>query len=188
MPSAANRSRAAGDAGQIPIARIGAAHGIKGDVRVKAYTEAPLSVVDYGPLAAPDGRVFVVETARETGGDMLVVRFKGIADRNTAETLAGIELSVPRERLPPAEEGAFYHSDLIGLAAVSAEGAPVGRVIAVQNYGAGDLLEIAPERGPTLFVPFTNAAVPDIDVAAGRLVVVPPNEIEAEEQPSEDKE
>lgn len=164
------------------VAEIGAAHGIKGEVRLKSFTAVPLSVMDYGPLTAADGRTFELLSARPAAGssspDMLVVRFKGVADRNAAEKLNRIELSVPQDRLPPAGEGEYYHADLIGLAAVTKDGAPLGTVVAVQNYGAGDLIEIAPPQGKTLLIPFTDDAVPQVDVAGGHMVVEPPVEIE----------
>jgi 16S rRNA processing protein RimM len=162
---------------RVLIARIGAAHGIKGEVRVKAFTAEPKGMAAYGPLEAPDGRRFEVAALRPAAGtapDMLVVRFKGIGDRNAAEALNGIELSVPRARLPPAEADEYYHADLIGLAAVTRDGATLGTVTAVQNYGAGDLLEIAPSRGETILVPFTRAVVPEVDMTGGRVVVDPP--------------
>jgi 16S rRNA processing protein RimM len=162
---------------RVLIARIGAAHGIRGEVRVKAYTADPQGIGAYGPLAASDGRSFEVASLRPASGpasDMLVVKFKGVADRNAAEALNGVELSVPRDRLPPAEEEEYYHADLIGLEAVTRGGAPLGTVIAVHNYGAGDLLEIAPKRGETLLVPFTRAVVPEVDIGGGRVVVDPP--------------
>jgi 16S rRNA processing protein RimM len=105
---------------------------------------------------------------------MFVVRLKGIRDRNAAEKLTRLDLSVSADRLPAKEEGEFFHADLIGLTAVTPAGAEVGTVIAIPNYGAGDLLEIAPPRGQTLLVPFTDSAVPEVDLAGGRIVVVPP--------------
>src|SRR5262245_44640568 len=150
---------------RVLIARIGAAHGIKGEVRVKAYTADPAGIEAYGPLEATGGRTFEVASFRQAAGpapDMLVVRFKGISDRDAAEELNGIELSIPRDRLPPAAVDEYYHADLVGLAAVTRDGTEFGTIIAVQNYGAGDLLEIAPTRGETLLVPFTRAVVPDI--------------------------
>ena len=163
------------DTRRIVVARIGSAHGIKGEVRVKSFTAAPLDAAGYGPLQAADGRRFTVASARPAGSspDMLVVRFREVADRTAAETLNGLDLSVPRERLPAPEADEFYHADLIGLAAVTAAGKPLGTIVAVPNYGAGDLLEIAPPAGATLLVPFTRDAVPDIDLAGGRVVVVP---------------
>ena len=165
-----------GDA-RIVIARIGAAHGIKGEVRLQSFTQVPADVAGYGPLVAADGRTFEIAAHRPAAGTsptMLVVRFKGIADRNAAEALTGIELSVAKEHLPETGEGEFYHADLIGLRAVTNTGAPIGVVVAVPNYGAGDLLEIAPPKGATILVPFTDTAVPEIDVEAGHVVVVPP--------------
>jgi 16S rRNA processing protein RimM len=163
---------------RVVIARIGAAHGIRGEVRLKSFAATPLDAVNYGPLTAPDGRQFTPASARPAGAspDMLVVKFREVADRTAAEKLNGLDLSVPRSALPPADEGEFYHADLIGLSAVTADGAPLGTVIAVQNYGAGDLIEIAPAEGATLLVPFTAASVPEVDVAAGRIVVIPPEE------------
>jgi 16S rRNA processing protein RimM len=160
-------------AGRVTVARIGAAHGIKGEVRVKPLTEDPTAVAAYGPLETEDGRRLEIEALREAGA-MLVVRFKGIADRNAAEALTGLALSVPRERLPKTDDDEFYHADLVGLAAVTADGAPLGTVVAVQNFGAGDLLEIAPPSGKSVFIPFTAAVVPEIDVAGGRVTVAPP--------------
>lgn len=170
---------AALEARRIVVGRIGAAHGIKGEVRVKSFTASPLDLADYSPLEAADGRRFVIKAARSAGAspDMLVVRFQGIDDRNAAETLNGLELTVPRERLPEPEADEFYHADLIGLDAVTPDGALLGTVVAVPNYGAGDLLEIARSKGPTLLVPFTRAAVPAIDLAAKRVTVDPPPEV-----------
>ena len=170
---------AAGRSDRVVIARVGAAHGIKGEVRVKAYTADPAGIGAYGPLASEDGRSFEVASLRPAaGGDpsMLVVRFKGLGDRNAAEALNGLELSVPRNRLPPAGEDEFYHADLVGLAAVTHDGTELGTIIAVHNYGAGDLLEIAPRRGETILVPFTRAVVPEVDLATGRVIVVLPEE------------
>ena len=165
------------DAGRVVVARIGAAHGLRGEVRLKSFTEDPLAVRSYGPLSAADGRSFVVMAARPAAGtspDMLVVKLDGISSRNEAEALNGLELSIPRERLPKAAEEEFYHADLIGLDAALKDGAKLGTVVAVRNFGAGDLLEIAPEGGATILVPFTRAIVPEIDIGGGRVIVDPP--------------
>ena len=161
----------------VVVAQIGAAHGIKGEVRLKPFTDVPGDVAAYGPLTAPDGRVFEIVSVRPAAGSspgMLVARLKGIEDRNAAEALNGLELSVPQERLPAPAEDEYYHADLIGLDAVSEDGTFLGTIVAVPNYGAGDLLEIAPKRGESLLIPFTAAFVPRVDVKAGRVVVVPP--------------
>jgi len=159
------------------VARIGAAHGIRGEVRVKPFTQDPADVVAYGPLASANGRVFEIATARPAAGsspDMLVVRFRGIATRDAAEALNGTELFVPRERLGSTAADEYFHADLIGLDAVTTTGEPLGTVVRVENYGAGDLLEIAPRRGDTLLVPFTRAIVPEVDLIGGRVVIEPP--------------
>lgn len=171
---------------QVVVAQIGAAHGIKGEVRLKPFTQAPADVAAYGPLTAPDGRVFEIEAIRPAAGtspDMMVVRFKGVTDRTAAEALTNIELSVPQDRLPPTAVDEFYHADLIGLEAVTVGGEALGTIVGVPNYGAGDLLEIAPPRGTTLLVPFNATAVPKVDVAGGRVVVdLPKGLIDEEEE------
>lgn len=162
-------------ADRVVVAQFGAAHGIKGEVRLKSFTGAPVDVAAYGPLESPDGRRFEIEAVRPAAGtspDMLVVRLKGVRDRNTAETLTGLELSVPRDRLPAPDADEYYHADLIGLAAEAPDGEALGTVVAVHNYGAGDLLEIAPRRGQTFLLPFTREVVPEVDVAGRRLVAV----------------
>ena len=148
---------------------------------MKSFTADPTSLNDYGPLFASDGRVFEIERLRPSKG-VVIAKFRGIDDRNAAEALNGVELFVERSALPPAEAGEYYHADLIGLEAVDADGQPLGRVVAVENFGAGDILEIAPPDGVSLLVPFTDAAVPVIDISGGRLTIVPPAEIAIEEE------
>ena len=164
-------------AAHICIARIGAAHGVRGAVKLWTFTEDPLAVKAYGPLLTKDGaRSFEVATAREAKGH-LVATLKGIATREDAERLNGLELYVAREQLPATEEDEYYHADLIGLAAVNAASEPIGRVAAIHNFGAGDIIEIAPAHGATMLLPFTNAVVPSVDLAAGRVVIELPDEI-----------
>jgi 16S rRNA processing protein RimM len=135
----------------------------------------------YGPLMTKDGaRHFEIVSVR-AAKDHLVATFKGIATRNDAEKLNGIELYVPREKLPDTDDDEYYHADLIGLAAVNAADEPLGRVVAIHNFGAGDIIEIAPPAGATMLLPFTNAVVPTIDIAGGRVVIELPQEIEGEE-------
>ena len=168
-------------AAPVCVARIGAAHGLRGAVKLWTFTEDPLAVQGYGPLLTKDGaRQFEIAGVREAK-DHLVATFKGIATRNDAEKLNGIELYVPRERLPDTEDDEYYHADLIGLAAVSAADEPLGRVSAIHNFGAGDIIEIAPPKGATMLLPFTNAVVPTVAVKGGRVVIAPPQEIEGEE-------
>ena len=172
---------------QICIARIGAAHGVRGAVRLWTFTEDPLAVKRYGPLATRDGtRQFEVTHAREAKGH-LVATLKGVTTREDAERLNGVELYIAREKLPVAGEDEYYHADLIGLAAVTSADQPLGRVIAIHNFGAGDIIEIAPPQGATMLLPFTNAVVPSVDLAAGRVVIELPEEIEGDTPRDEEK-
>jgi 16S rRNA processing protein RimM len=165
----------------ICVARIGAAHGVRGAVKLWTFTEDPLAVQGYGPLMTKDGaRQFEIANAREAK-DHLVATFKGVATRDDAEKLNGIELYIAREKLPATDDDEYYHADLIGLAAVNAANEPLGRVIAIHNFGAGDIIEIAPPTGATMLLPFTNAVVPSVDIASGRVVIELPQEIEGEE-------
>jgi 16S rRNA processing protein RimM len=165
---------------QICVARIGAPHGVRGAVKLWTFTEDPMAVKQYGPLATKDGaRKFEVASAREANGH-LVATLKGVATREDAERLNGIELYIPRDKLPATEADEYYHADLIGLAAVNAALEPIGRVIAIHNFGAGDIIEIAPPQGATLLLPFTNAVVPTVDLAAARVVIEIPGEIEGD--------
>jgi 16S rRNA processing protein RimM len=161
-------------ADRICIAQIGAAHGVRGEVRLKPFTEDPLSVTRYGALESEDGtRRFEIEAARPAK-DMLVARLKGVSDRNAAEALKNIRLYVAREKLPMPAADEFYHADLVGLTAQKQNGETVGIVKALHNFGAGDLLEIEPASGATIMVPFNEATVPVIDFAAKKIVVEPP--------------
>jgi 16S rRNA processing protein RimM len=165
----------------ICVARIGAAHGVRGAVKLWTFTEDPLAVKHYGLLMTKDGaRQFEVTHVREAK-DHLVATLKGIATREDAERLNGLELYIAREKLPETDEDEYYHADLIGLAAVNAADEPLGRVIAIHNFGAGDIIEIAPPQGATMLLPFTNAVVPTVDLANGRVVIELPQEIEGED-------
>jgi 16S rRNA processing protein RimM len=160
---------------RICVAQIGGAHGLRGEVKLKSFTADPMAVGDYGPLTTEDGSAtFEIEAVRPAKGH-LIARFRGIGDRNTAERLANVRLFVSRERLPPLAADEFYHTDLIGLSAVTADGAEIGTVVAVHDFGAGDILELQPQAGgTTIMVPFTAAFVPSVDIANGRIVVAPP--------------
>ena len=165
---------------QICVARIGAAHGVRGTVKLWTFTEDPLAVKRYGPLATKDGaRWFEVTHAREAKGH-LVATLKGIATREDAERLNGLELYIAREKLPATDADEYYHADLIGLAAVNAADEPIGRVVAIHNFGAGDIIEIAPPHGATMLLPFTNAVVPTVDLAGGRVVIELPGEVDGD--------
>ena len=160
---------------------------MRGAVKLWTFTEDPLAVKHYGPLTTKDGaRQFEVTHAREAK-DHLVATLKGIATREEAERLNGVELYIARDKLPETDEGEYYHTDLIGLAAVTAADAPIGRVIAIHNFGAGDIIEIAPPQGASMLLPFTNAVVPTVDLASGRVVIELPAEIEGDDPTDADR-
>jgi 16S rRNA processing protein RimM len=165
---------------RILLGRISGAHGIKGAVLIKTFTSEPEGIADYGPLEDSTGRrTFDIEVERVTGKGV-IGRVNGIADRNKAEALKGIDLYVPRDKLPVPAEGEFYYEDLKGLAAVDADGGVIGTVSAVVNYGAGDILEVrTPQGGKTILVPFTAACIGEVDVGNGRISVTLPDEIDA---------
>lgn len=143
------------------LAVIGAAHGIRGEVRVKSFTGDPAALADYGPLFDTKGHAFKIESIRPQQ-DVVIVRFNGVADRTEAERLNGTELFVDRSRLPPPEEEEFYHEDLVGLAVRDESGAVIGKVTAIQNFGGGDVLELRVHGRKGVLIPFTQAAVPEI--------------------------
>jgi 16S rRNA processing protein RimM len=161
---------------------FGAARGVRGEVRVKSYTQDPKAIGAYGALTDRAGaRVFAYESLRPLGDETLAARVKGVSTREGAEALNGVELYARREQLPPPGEDEFYYDDLVGLAAVTREGLALGRVVSLSNFGAGDILEIAPEGGAeTLLIPFTKAVAVEIDFARGRIVIEPPREVEGE--------
>ena len=163
---------------------FGAAQGVRGEVRIKSFTADPKAIGGYGALTDQAGaRSFRVESLRPLRDDMLVVRLSGVSTRDAAEALTGVELYARRDQLPPPEADEFYWDDLVGLAVATADGAPLGRVVGLVNYGAGDILEIAPDGGgETLLLPFTKAVAIEIDFAAGRIVVAPPREIDGEDR------
>ncbi|MFC6654407.1 ribosome maturation factor RimM [Roseibium salinum] len=167
------------------MAKIGAAHGIRGEVRVKPFGDDPLSFTDYGVLTTKDGRSFEVEKAR-VQKTVVVTKFKGITDRNQAEELNGLDLYVSRDQLPEPEEDEFYYSDLNGLTVLDRSGETRGKIVAVQNFGAGDLLEIRPARGKSFYIPFTKDFVPEIDLDEKLVKIDLPEDYLSEGEPSEE--
>lgn len=150
------------------------AQGIRGEVKVKTFTGDPEAIGDYGPLSdAKAERQFRLKVRRVSKGDVVIAAIQGITDRNAAEAMKGTELYVSREALPPAEDGEFYYADLVGLQAVTTDGKALGQIVAVHNFGAGDMLEVRPEGGASVMVPFTDDAVPEVDLDAGRVGVDP---------------
>ena len=164
---------------RVLVGRFGAAQGVRGEIRLKSYTADPLAIGGYGPLSDESGaKTFEIERLRPIKDDMLVAKVKGLSDRDGAQALTGLSLYVAREKLPPPGEDEFYIADLIGLIAVTPEGETIGTVKNVANYGAGDILEIAPPAGESFFAPFTKAVAPTLDFAGGRIVIIRPVETE----------
>lgn len=160
---------------RILIARIGAPHGVKGEVRLFIFADEPEAVLDYEPLTDATGRRSFKITTLRPAKEHFVARLAGIDDRTAAETLTNVDLYVPRDALPETEdEDTFYHADLLGLRVENEAGEPIGTVLALHDFGAGDVLEYSPTGaapGRTLMVPFTRVAVPVVDVAGGRVVL-----------------
>jgi 16S rRNA processing protein RimM len=160
---------------KVLLGHIAGAHGIRGEVLIKSYTEAAEDIAAYGPLMdEKSGRTFRLKVMRVTPKGV-IARIDGVSDRNGAEALKGVRLVVDRGQLPEADVEEFYHADLIGLRAVDGEGRTIGRVVAVANYGAGDLIEIelAATR-KTELVPFKTAFVPSVDIGGGTITIVLP--------------
>ena len=165
---------------RVCLGAIAGAHGVRGLVKIKSFPQDPANLTAYGPLADESGRRrFEIALTGQAKG-LLVARIAGVEDRDAAQALRGVRLTIARAALPEPEDAEeFYQADLIGLAAEDPAGRPLGTVAAVENYGAGDFLEIARAQGAPLLVPLTKAAVPLIDLEGGRVVIDPPEEIEA---------
>jgi 16S rRNA processing protein RimM len=174
------------------IAKVGAPHGVRGQVRVTSFTEDKTALGDYGPLSGKDGRKYCVTHAR-AAKNVLVVSFKEIKTRQQAESLRGVELFVERNSLPEnIDENEFYLCDLIGMEAIDSQRHIIGRIQAVPNFGAGDLLEISPKLesgtfgGNSWFIAFTGTNVPDIDLDNKQVTIIRPSEISERDTESDD--
>jgi len=169
---------------RVCVGAVAGARGLKGEVRIKSFTAEPDGVAAYGPVSTETGeREFEVRVVARVKG-LVIARLSGIGDRDAAEALKGTRLYVPRRALPEPEDGSYYHADLVGLRAETETGETLGRVKAVHNFGAGDVIEIGAEGKSTkdgMMLPFTTAVVPEVDLDAGRLVIRPPAELDAEE-------
>lgn len=152
------------------VGAIAGAFGVRGEARIKSFCAEPADIASYSPLSTEDGRTFTLRITREIK-EAFAARLSGVETREQAEALRGTRLYAPRDRLPPLKDEEFYHADLIGLEVVDTGGAVLGRVRAVHDFGAGDVIEVIGER--ELMLPFTRAAVPTVDLAAGRLVADP---------------
>ncbi len=156
------------------VAKFGAPHGVRGEVRVKSYTQDPAAIGDYSPLQSRDGRLFTIQSLRPAG-EVLIARVAELKDRDAAEAVTNLQLFVPRDRIPPADgEDEFLHADLIGLKVETTAGEAVGTVTAIFDFGAGDVIDVARKGQKAVMIPFTKAVVPVVDIAAGKLVIDPP--------------
>jgi 16S rRNA processing protein RimM len=163
---------------RVLLGEIGAAQGLKGEVRIRSFTEDETAIASYNPLEDEKGRAIEIESVRVTP-KALIARVKGVSTREGAEALTGTRLYIPRARLPARKDEEWYHADLIGLAALDRDGRSLGVIVAVHNFGAGDLLEMKPASGgATVLIPFTRETVPEIDVEGGRLTLVLPEGLE----------
>ena len=161
---------------RVCLGAIAGAFGVRGEVRLKSFTATPQDVAVYGPLTSEDGaHTFEVTLTGQTG-NALVARLSGINSKEQADALRGVRLYVPRDHLPSLPDDEFYHADLIGLEVFDTGGTSLGRVKAVHNHGASDLLEIhGPGLRATVLLPFTAEVVPTVDLAMGRIVADPPD-------------
>jgi len=166
------------DAKIILVGQVAGGFGVRGEVRVTAFTADPLALTAYGPLLRADGSVGLPLTAARAVKGAVIGRAKEIGTKEQADALRGLKLFVPRERFPEPDEDEVYVTDLIGLEARDPEGRVLGRIRSVQNFGASDMLEIAPaEGGQTWYLPFTREAAPELHIADGWLLAVRPAEV-----------
>jgi 16S rRNA processing protein RimM len=162
----------------ILVGRVAGAFGVKGEVRISSYTAEPLALLSYKALKREDGSPALTLTGGRAAKGGVVARAAEVETREQAEALRGLRLFVPREALPSPDEDEFYVTDLIGLAVETPDGEPLGRIRTVQDFGAGDLLEIEPPEGASWYLPFTREAVPEVRLAEGKVIAVRPEETE----------
>ena len=162
----------------IQVGRVAGAFGVRGEVRITSFTAEPMALVDYKDLMREDGSPGLTLTSGRVAKGGVVVRAREVETRDQAEALRGLKLYIARDRLPVPDEDEFYVTDLVGLAVETAEGQALGRVKAVQDFGAGDLLEIQPPEGASWYLPFTREAVPEVRMADGKVIAVLPDEVE----------
>jgi len=174
--------------GRLAIGAVAGAHGVKGQFKVKPFTAAPRDIVSFGPVWAGN-RQLTLSVMGMTAAGMVIVKAAGIDDRDSATVLRGATLEVDREALPDTEADEIYHADLIGVSVETVAGDNLGRLVALHDFGAGEIAEVKPPSGPTLMLPFGPAFVPEIDLAAHRIVVAPPEGLLADElpEPADDK-
>ncbi|MCD7058379.1 ribosome maturation factor RimM [Pelagibacterium xiamenense] len=160
---------------RILLGKIGAAHGIKGEVRITSYTEDPLAIAGYDPLETDKPGLSISIAKARVAKTIVIATLKGVTDRNQAEKLNGVSLYVTRDRLEEPDEDEFYHTDLIGLSVRLVDGSELGTITAVTNFGADDLLDVRLSGARrSVFLPFTKAVVPEVKLAEGYVTAIPP--------------
>lgn len=162
----------------IQVARVAGAFGVRGELRITTFTEDPMSLAAFKALLRQDGSAGLTLTSARPVKGGVVARAREVETREQAEVLRGLKLFIPREALPAPEEDEFYLTDLIGAVVETPDGERLGEVKSVQDFGAGDLLEVQPASGPSWWLPFTREAVPEVKLAEGRLIAIPPEETE----------
>ncbi len=164
----------------LQVARVAGAFGVRGEIRITTFTEDPLALAAYKVLTREDGSPgLTITTARAVKG-AVIARALGIDTRDQAEALRGLKLFIAREALPAPDEDEFYHADLIGLSIETTAGEPMGKVKTIQDFGAGDLIEVQPPMGASWWLPFTREAVPEVRLAEGKLIAVRPAEVDGD--------
>ena len=164
----------------ILLAAVMGAQGLKGEVKAKVFTASPDALPRYGKLHSADGRTFTITAFRPSKQGEAVIAFEGVGDRNQAEALKGAELFVDRAMLPETEEDEFYHADLIGLEARDGDGRVLGKVAALHNFGASDVIELLRPDGDNVHLVFSRETVPVLNIEAGYIVVAVPEDDEDE--------
>jgi 16S rRNA processing protein RimM len=161
----------------VQVGKVTGAFGVQGELRIAAFTETPLALLNYRTLLRADGSHALTLLSGRSFKGGVIAKAKEIPDKTAADRLRGLTLFVPRSVLPPPEEDEFYLTDLVGLKVEHVDGTALGVIKAVQNFGSGDLIEIDPGRGASWYLPFTREAVPQVDIAGGKVTADPPNEV-----------
>ena len=164
----------------LQVARVAGAFGVRGEIRITTFTEDPLALATYRVLTREDGSPGLTITAARAVKGAVIARAAGIDTRDQAEALRGLKLFIAREALPAPDEDEFYHADLIGLSIETTAGEPMGKVKTIQDFGAGDLIEVQPPMGASWWLPFTREAVPEVRLAEGKLIAVRPAEVDGD--------
>ena len=162
-------------AGKLPIGAIVGPQGVRGQLKVKPFTVAPKSLSEYGPVTTDNGQQLMLQIISVNAKGLAIVRAKGVDTRDAAEALRGVILYVVRESLPEPDDGEFYHADLLGMLVKGQDGVPLGRLIAIHDFGAGEIAELAPRKGSTIMVPFGGDRIIAVDMVAKELCVSVPD-------------